>query len=180
MVDMDNRSDESSQPVSFNMVMVDNEQQVNRRRRTIPKPPETPEIPEQKALTQSSTKLDQFSSIPKTSLALNTNVQGLSIIAPTFGDFNVSQQVLPLYRVEPRYPTKAKKRRVEGYVVLVFTIDPTGKPVDIQISDASPKRMFEREAITALKKWRYQPKLVDGVAVSQVGRSARVEFKLPK
>ena len=61
-----------------------------------------------------------------------------------------------------------------------FTIDATGRPKDIEVIDAKPKRMFEREAIRALKKSKYQPKVENGVAVERFGQTRRVEFKLAK
>jgi protein TonB len=40
--------------------------------------------------------------------------------------------------------------------------------------------MFEKEAIRALKKSKYQPKVENGVAVERFGQTRRVEFKLAK
>ncbi|MDW2372636.1 TonB family protein, partial [Vibrio sp. 1078-1] len=56
----------------------------------------------------------------------------------------------------------------------------TGRPKDIEVIDAEPKRMFEKEAISALKKWKYQPKVENGVSIEQFGQTAKVEFKLGK
>nr|WP_275658383.1 energy transducer TonB [Vibrio sp. Isolate25] len=181
MVDSEHRKiNESNESLSFNMVMVENEQDVQRRQRTVPEQPKAPEVPEQMPTSQANTELSKISPIAQPSLGLNTSIEGVAISAPTFGDFGVNQEAMPLYRVEPKYPTKAMKRQVEGYVVLKFTIDPTGRPTDIEVVEASPKRMFERNAIQALKKWKYQPKVVDGAAVSQPNKTARVEFKLDK
>ncbi len=181
MVDTSHRrAPEPSEALSFNMVMVENEQDVQRRQRSIPEQPQAPEVPEQMPTSQANTQLTQVSPIAQPMLGLDTAVDGLAISAPTFGDFGVNQQAMPLYRVEPRYPTKALKRGAEGYVVMKFTIDPTGKPIDVEVVEANPKRMFEREAIRALKKWKYQPKVVDGGAISQLGQTVRLEFKIAK
>ncbi|MCG9678819.1 energy transducer TonB [Vibrio sp. Isolate24] len=181
MVDSEHRKkNESNESLSFNMVMVENEQDVQRRQRTVPEQPKAPEVPEQMPTSQANTELSKISPIVQPSLGLNTSIEGVAISAPTFGDFGANQEAMPLYRVEPKYPTKAMKRQAEGYVVLKFTIDPTGRPTDIEVVEASPKRMFERNAIQALKKWKYQPKVVDGAAVSQPNKTARVEFKLDK
>jgi protein TonB len=175
------RSPDNSETLSFNMVMVEQEQQVQRRQRAVPEQPEMPEPPPDAQTSQSQaevTPLNSMSSLP--SLDLNTSVDGLAINAPTFSDFGSNQQAMPLYRVEPRYPAKALKRGVEGYVIMSFTIDETGRPVDIQVTDARPRRMFEREAMRALKKWKYQPKVVNGKAIAQVGQTVKLEFKLAK
>ena len=175
------RSPDNSETLSFNMVMVEAEQEVQRRQRAVPEQPEMPEPPPEAQTPQSQaevTPLNSMSSLP--SLDLNTSVDGLAINAPTFSDFGSNQQAMPLYRVEPRYPAKALKRGAEGHVIMSFTIDETGRPVDIQVTDANPRRMFEREAMRALKKWKYQPKVVDGKAIAQVGQTVKLEFKLAK
>ncbi|MEZ8039207.1 energy transducer TonB [Vibrio sp. 10N.222.54.F12] len=175
------RSPENGETLSFNMVMVEQEQEVQRRQRAVPEQPEMPEPPPQAQTSQSQAEVTPLNSMSSlSSLDLNTSIEGLAINAPTFSDFGSNQQVMPLYRVEPRYPAKALKRGAEGYVILSFTIDETGRSVDIQVTDANPRRMFEREAIRALKKWKYQPKVVDGKAVAQVGQTVKLEFKLAK
>ncbi|MCW4438802.1 energy transducer TonB [Vibrio splendidus] len=175
------RSPDNSETLSFNMVMVEQEQEVQRRHRAVPEKPEMPEPPPEAKTSQSQaevTPLNSMSSLP--SLDLNTSVDGLAINAPTFSDFGSNQQAMPLFRVEPRYPAKALKRGAEGHVIMSFTIDETGRPIDIQVTDANPRRMFEREAMRALKKWKYQPKVVDGKAIAQVGQTVKLEFKLAK
>ena len=175
------RSPDESETLSFNMVMVEQEQEVQRRQRAVPEKPEMPEPPPEAQTSQSQaevTPLNSMSSLP--SLDLNTSIDGLAINAPTFSDFGSNQQAMPLYRVEPRYPAKALKRGAEGFVIMSFTIDETGRPVDIKVTDANPRRMFEREAMRALKNWKYQPKVVDGKAISQVGQTVKLEFKLAK
>ncbi|CAH6802525.1 Ferric siderophore transport system, periplasmic binding protein TonB [Vibrio chagasii] len=175
------RSPDNSETLSFNMVMVEQEQEVQRRQRAVPEKPEMPEPPPKAQTSQSQaevTPLNSMSSLP--SLDLNTSIDGLAINAPIFSDFGSNQQAMPLYRVEPRYPAKALKRGAEGHVIMSFTIDETGRPIDIQVTDANPRRMFEREAMRALKKWKYQPKVVDGKAIAQVGQTVKLEFKLAK
>lgn len=113
-------------------------------------------------------------------LNLDTAVSGLAINVPTFSDFGSNQQAMPLYRVEPRYPSRAMKQGLEGYVVMSFTIDQQGRPTDINVIEANPRRVFEREAMQALRKWKYQPKVVDGKSIAQVGQTVRLEFKLEK
>ncbi|MGD8233697.1 energy transducer TonB [Vibrio sp. TRT 1302] len=179
MVDSGQRSvPDASQSLSFNMIMLENEQDVQKRQRSVPEPPKAPQVPQNMPTSQANVEQTQLSPVSQPSLGLSTAIEGLAISAPSFGDFGVNQQAMPLYRVEPRYPSQAAKRRIEGYVVIKFTIDPTGRPTDLEVLDAKPKRTFEREAIAALKKWKYQPKIVDGKALSQFGQTATVEFKI--
>ncbi|OLQ91044.1 energy transducer TonB [Vibrio ponticus] len=175
------RAPEASETMSFNMVMMETEQEVQRRQRSVPEQPKPPEVPKQMEVSQARTETASVSPMAmQPTLGLDTAIDGLAISTPTFGDFGVNQQAMPLYRVEPRYPAKALRRGAEGFVVLKFTIDPTGRPTDIEVVDANPRRMFEKEAVRALRKWKYQPKVEDGSALSQFGQTVRLEFKLAK
>ncbi|MEF1170920.1 TonB family protein [Vibrio sinaloensis] len=172
---------QASEAVRFDMVMLENDADVQRRQRSVPEQPKPPSSPEPVNLTQAQTQIKPVSPvIPSSALGLNTAIDGIAISAPNLTGTMGNQRALPLYRVEPRYPSKALKRRVEGYVIMQFTIDAAGRPKDIQVIEANPKRVFEKEAVNALKKWKYQPKIEEGVSVEQFGQTAKVEFKLAK
>ncbi|ENM5762487.1 energy transducer TonB [Vibrio mimicus] len=167
--------------LSFTMVMAEQEQDVQRRQRSIPEQPQVPQVPTQApARSEQTAAMDVSSFNPLVDLNLSTAIEGVAVNAPQFGEFSVNQQVMPLHRVEPNYPAKALQRGVEGYVTLRFNIDELGKTRDIEVVDSNPKRYFEREAMLALRNWKYQPKIVDGKAVVQTGLTVRLEFKLQK
>lgn len=182
MVDHSNqRPPQASKPLSFNMVMMEQDNEVQRRQRSVPEQPELPDPPPESPVSNKQTSVTstaELSSVP--SLGLDTAINGISINAPTFGDFGVNQQAMPLHRVEPTYPSRALRRGIEGYVVMRFTIDETGRPTDIEVVEAEPRRMFERDAMRALRNWKYQPKMLDGKAVTQPGQSVKLEFRLAK
>ncbi|MCG9777500.1 energy transducer TonB [Photobacterium damselae] len=192
MVDNGSRQEpESTPPLSFNMVMVEQESEVQRRQRVVPPKPEAPKPPPQVMPSQS--KPTSVSTLPVASisaLGLDTSISGIAVSAPKFGKIegaanlgagiNVgsNQQAMPLYRVEPRYPARALKQGAEGYVVLQFTIDTQGRPSNISVLEAKPRRLFERDAMRALRKWKYQAKVIDGQAVEQPGQTVKLEFKI--
>ncbi len=182
MVDHGNqRAPKASEAVRFDMVMVENDADVQRRQRSVPEQPEPPKAPEPMDLSQADTQVEPISQVtPISALGLNTALSGIAISAPNLKGTMGNQQAMPLYRVEPRYPSQALKRKVEGYVVMRFTIDEAGRPTDIEVVEAEPSRMFEREAMRALRNWKYQPKVENGVAIQQFGQTVRLEFKLSK
>ncbi|KDO15362.1 energy transducer TonB [Vibrio metoecus] len=182
MVDNGGRSiPKPTAALSFTMVMAEQEQDVQRRQRSVPEQPQVPQVPTQApARSEQTAAMDVSSLNPLVDLNLSTAIEGVAVNAPQFGEFSVNQQVMPLHRVEPNYPAKALQRGVEGYVTLRFNIDELGKTRDIEVVDANPKRYFEREAMLALRNWKYQPKIVDGKAVVQTGLTVRLEFKLQK
>jgi protein TonB len=58
--------------------------------------------------------------------------------------------------VPPAYPAEARMRGINGWVDLTLSVNAAGEVSDAHI-DASSKRMFERPAMTAVRKWRYEP-----------------------
>jgi protein TonB len=50
--------------------------------------------------------------------------------------------------------------------------------IDVDVIDADPKRIFDREAKRALRKWKYRPKIIDGKPQKQVGLQVQLDFKL--
>jgi protein TonB len=84
----------------------------------------------------------------------------------------------PIVRIEPKFPTKAARDGIEGWVQLRFDIDELGGVDNVEVIDAQPKRVFDREARKALQKWKYKPKVVDGKAERQTGLTVQLDFKL--
>jgi protein TonB len=76
-----------------------------------------------------------------------------------------------------RYPTAAMRARQEGWVLVSFTIDSTGRTSDVKVVDAQPHRIFDRAAMDAVERYQFTPAKKDGVAVSSI-KQQRIEFKL--
>jgi periplasmic protein TonB len=76
-----------------------------------------------------------------------------------------------------RYPTAAMRARQEGWVVVSFTVDPDGKTNDVKVVESQPRHVFDRAAIDAVERYRFNPAMKDGTAVSSV-KQQRIEFKL--
>jgi len=84
-----------------------------------------------------------------------------------------AEQPQPLMRVEPKYPVQAAEQHITGYVQAQFNIKPDGSVTDVKITKAEPAEIFNKEAIRALEKWRYQPS-AEGVK----GATVQLDFML--
>jgi protein TonB len=84
----------------------------------------------------------------------------------------------PIVRVNPKYPIRAARDGVEGWVVLAFDINNLGEVVNISVIDSQPKRTFDKAAKQALKKWKYKAKSIDGKAVAQHNFSVQLDFNM--
>lgn len=144
------------------------------RKRELPKkekPPEPPPPPELQ-MSQNDAPDANSMAIAAPDLSAGPDLgSGPNLGAPSDSDS------VPLVRVPPQYPIRAAERGIEGWVVLQFTITATGTVENPTVLDAQPKRIFDRAAIRALKKWKYRPRVVDGVAISRV-EEVRLTFDL--
>ena len=68
-----------------------------------------------------------------------------------------------IHDVPPVYPPAARTAGVQGRVIMEATIDPSGEVGDIEVLQSVPE--LDEAAIAAAEQWRFEPTLVDGVAV---------------
>lgn len=85
---------------------------------------------------------------------------------------------LPIEMVTPEYPTAALQKGIEGWVQVEFTIDTNGTILQPTIISHSPSRIFDRAVLTALKKSRYRPQLLNGEPVVVQGVTELFRFTL--
>jgi TonB family protein len=67
----------------------------------------------------------------------------------------------------PQYPEAARKRGIEGWVEVAFTVLPNGSVDDVEVRNASPAEVFDEAAIRAVRQWRFEPVVRNGEKVSQ-------------
>jgi TonB family protein len=87
------------------------------------------------------------------------------------------RDVIPLVRIAPDYPPDALAARLEGFVQLKFTITPNGATRDVVVVKSSSPE-FEASAIVALLRWRYMPRIENGVAVERRGVQTIIRYQL--
>ena len=71
-----------------------------------------------------------------------------------------------LHNPEPRYPVQARRRGLQGEVVLEVQILANGQPGEIDIVAGSGHALLDQAALAALRDWRFQPARQGGRAVS--------------
>lgn len=83
----------------------------------------------------------------------------------------------PTVHVPPQYPQRALQKSIEGYVEVEFTITKEGTTDDIKIIKAKPPRIFNRAAVRAVKRWRYDPQKENGQIVERRNKIT-IEFSM--
>ncbi|WP_159822678.1 energy transducer TonB [Colwellia sp. 20A7] len=85
---------------------------------------------------------------------------------------------LPIVKVAAVYPRRAQSRGIEGYVIVEFTVTKTGAVTSPIVVQAEPEGVFDRAALDAVVKFKYKPRVVDGVAMSVAGVQNKISFEI--
>ena len=92
-----------------------------------------------------------------------------------------SEDFVPIFIPSPDYPRLAKKRGVEGYAVIKFTVSNEGRTTDIALVKESPESYgFGDEAIKTGARLLYAPRFTDGVAQEVPGVRYKYTFTMPR
>lgn len=97
--------------------------------------------------------------------------------APVQPTLQVDEEVIPLVRIAPTYPSRAARLGIEGWVKMEVVINNKGGVDSARVLESMPERIFNRAAIKAIKRWRFRPKIVAGKAVSRTAQQ-QINFKL--
>ena len=73
----------------------------------------------------------------------------------------------PVSGDEPEFPIDARLDGVEGWVKFSYVIGRDGAVRNVQIVAARPREVFESAVRKAVRGWRFEPIVVDGVAVER-------------
>jgi len=164
--------------IRFGPVEIDDRvQERDRRKPPPPPPPETPPPPPQMEIAQMEQQVQDMPDLDMPDLDLS--MRGSGPFLGTMGrvDRNEEGDVVPLVRIQPQYPRDAAMNQIEGYVTIEFTIDETGSVRSPRVIDSSPPRVFDRAALRSILRWKFKPRVTDGVATSRVATQT-IEFSL--
>ncbi len=143
---------------------------MTRSRRIPPKPPPPKEPPPPPKMEIS--KVDQVvQDMPKLDIPSLDNplVGGEGMFIGNFGIVDKTEEgdIIPIVVIRPMYPRDAAMQGLEGWVKVGFTITEIGTVKSPRVIEAQPPRIFNREALRAIMKWKFKPRVIDGVAVER-------------
>lgn len=167
--------DETPRGRLVEFVRLKKEAELELKKRKLPEknPPEEPPPPPELDLaraTRPDVEMGDVLPILDTSLHLAGG--------PNLGAPAADTDIIPLVRVNPQYPARALSRGIEGWVDVEFTITAAGTVKDPVVVEADPKGLFERAALRAIRKWKYNPKVDHGVPVERPGVRVRLRFDI--
>ena len=172
------RPDETGKVIDF--VRVKAEEIVQTRERRVPRkppPPDKPPPPPQLQTQAPQQVVQQRLDIETPDIS--ASFTGGPVVAAGWqtGDGAADGDIVPIVRIEPTYPRDALLHGLEGWVPIKFTIAPDGSVLNPSVIDAQPPRVFNREAVRAILRWKFKPRIVDGQAVSRDAEQT-IEFAI--
>jgi len=170
--------DDDQSSIDFSPVKVDEE--VNRTKRAIPKkppPPKEPPPPPKMNVQQQQQLVNNMPTPNIPNLDMGVGGDGPSI--GPMGNVNMTEEggIIPIVTIAPNYPRKAAIAKIEGWVEIEFTITETGTVINPKVIKSKPVRIFDREALRAIMKYKFKAKIVGGVPTTQIA-TQRIDFKL--
>lgn len=151
------------------------------------KPPPPPEPPPPMQRMHIATEASQSTAAPTPmaipNLGVSTSVGGGPFIGELGGaaapDMSglFDGDIIPLQRIAPQYPRDAARARINGWVQLEVLVNADGSVRSAKVLGAQPKGLFEANAVAAVLRWRFKPKVVNGTPVAQRG-SQRIDFNI--
>lgn len=157
----------------LDFVRVKRNENLNTEEVTPEKPPKPPEVPPE-VPPQDMDSVDP--NAPTIAIPAPTVATDVAIGGP--GGMNIAEgDYLPIVRVAPVYPARALSRGVEGYVDMGFTVTTAGTVKDPVVL-FSTSSLFDRAATRAVLKFKYKPRVVDGVPVDVPNVKTRITFQI--
>ena len=117
------------------------------------------------------------------SLARGAAGDGVAVDAGTMENViyeagEVDEQAQVLREIQPKFPERAKKMGVSGYVKVFIVIDVNGDVSQAQVLTQDPAGYgFDIEALKAIRQWKFSPAQLRGFPVAQ---KATKEFRFVK
>lgn len=152
-------------------------EEVIQRREIKPRKPQTPEQPPPNPPSPQMDDLEAgVETIAIPAASVNTQIE------LTGGGFSLGVgegDYLPIVKVAPIYPQRALIRGIEGYCVVEFTVTKLGKVREPRIIESQcTSSLFHRASLQASLKFKYKPRIIDGVAIDVPGVLNKFTFEI--
>jgi protein TonB len=83
----------------------------------------------------------------------------------------------PLVRIPPIMPPRFAEGDKSGHCLVRFDVSPEGAPFNVNATYCSSS-ILERATTKSVLKWKFQPKIVDGLPTAMRGVENKVTFRL--
>jgi len=82
-----------------------------------------------------------------------------------FSMADLDQKPRAVYQPAPVYPAALRSRKIDGVVTVIFVVDSNGRVADAKVEKSSDPA-FDKPALDAVRKWKFEPAMKEGRKVS--------------
>jgi len=167
----DQSIDDSKNTSYLDFVRIKPTKQQNTRPKKPIEPKVIPKTPDMPPLMQNKLSIDNSQPV-QLNIKPSLNMSGTNfILAPSSGDY------LPLVRIAPIYPENARRRNIEGSCIVQFDVNGQGATKNVRILKCDSQH-FHRASINAASRFKYQPRIINGKAVTVKNVKTRFKYRL--
>jgi protein TonB len=114
-------------------------------------------------------------------MAVTPPPKGPAVFSPkeSYLQGEVDQMPIPVFKMEPVYPYRARRLKVSGEVKVKFLVDERGHVGRVKILSSRPAGVFDKSVLKALPSWKFSPGKIRGNAVS-TWVVTTIEFKMDR
>ena len=171
----DRSLNESSAGNLLDFVRLKRDESIQRRQLKPEKPPQPktpppqPPTPKLEDLNPSAEKI-AIAAVP---VETDIEMSGGFSLGVGEGDY------LPIVKVAPFYPARALQRGLEGFCVVQYTVTSLGTIKDpVVVQDQCTSSLWHRASLQAALKFKYKPRVIDGVAVEVPGVQNKFTYEI--
>ena len=82
-----------------------------------------------------------------------------------FSMADLDQKPRAVYQPDPVYPAALRSRKIDGVVTVIFVVDANGRVANAKVEKSSDPA-FDKPALDAVRKWKFEPAMKEGRKVS--------------
>ena len=82
-----------------------------------------------------------------------------------FSMADLDQKPRAVYQPAPTYPASLRSRKIDGVVTILFVVDSNGRVTNAKVEKSSDPA-FDKPALDAVRKWKFDPAIKEGRKVS--------------
>jgi len=98
-------------------------------------------------------------------------------VGDTFDQAELDSPLVPVAKVPPVYPLRARRQGIEGWVTVKFQVGRDGRVASVTILDSKPPNVFDQSVLRCVRSWHFKSGTISGVPV-KTWVETTVKFKL--
>jgi protein TonB len=141
------------------------------------KPPPKQMVPQMEALKQPLPQPLPRLKIDAPPAAIDSDGPFLGGMALKVPGFIMAHDLIALLRRPPHYPRLLKRKGIEGYALVEFTVTEKGMVQDPVVIESHPHEDFGKSAMRTVRYWKFKPYRIDDEPVAVRARQG-IDFTL--